>query len=383
MSGSAHDISRRYHDPQFSPRYSLWGSFMNRRQFLQSLTAAGTNAILPTFALAYQGSSTETPKIAPPTIQFQNIFEEDAWDLPRIGILSVGGIGGTILSEQAKNFPYLSRTIAIDTNPFSLQGAIAEKKILVGDGANLPADINAAQFFANSARQEIANSVAGLDIVFIVAGMGGSTGTGVSPVVADVLRNQDILTLGATIMPFDFEGQRLQIAHAGIRALSQRSNAVLPIFNETFAHVAGQDALIGSVMKQASITFTQLYRSILNTVAVTGIIGVDFADVRCLLQGEGHSAFGFGSASGINGAESATRQAIAHPLLAQCQLQMASGILVAIEGSSQALKMKRIGNIVDLIKKEASSTDHFICSAVVNPELDEDFRVSILAHGFC
>jgi len=356
---------------------------MNRRQFLQSITAVGTNAILPAYALAYQGPLAETPKIAPFPIESKNIFEDDARDLPCIGILSVGGIGGTILNEQAKNCSYLSRTIAIDTNPFSLEGTIAERKVLVGDGTNLPADINAAQFFANSARQEIANSVAGLDIVFIVAGMGGSTEVGVSLVVANVLRNQNILTLGATIMPFDFDGQRLQIAHAGIRALSQRSNAVLPIFNETFAHVAGQDSMIGSVMKQASITFTQLYTGILNTVGGAGIVGVDLLDVRGLLKEGGHSAFGYGSASGLNGAESATWKAMAHPLLAQRRLQMASGILVAIEGSSQALKMSRIGNIVDLIKKEASSTDHVICSAVVNPELDEDFRVTILAHGFC
>jgi cell division protein FtsZ len=213
----------------------------------------------------------------------------------------------------------------------------------------------------------------------MVAGMGGAAGTEISQVVADVLRAQDILTLGATIIPFYSKNQRQLIAHSGVGALSHRINTVFPISNEIFAQKSGND---GAAMNQSSLVFTQLYRSIMNTIAMPGIIGVDIADVHCLMQGEGHSAFGFGSASGIHGAESATRKAIAHPLLAQRRLKQASGILVAIEGNCQTLKMSRIHDIVTLINKQASPAAYTIFSAVVNPELDGDFRVSILAHGF-
>lgn len=352
---------------------------MNRRQFLQTLTAAGTNVILPTFALAHQGSSAETTKIAPIPIESKNIVEEIAWDLPRVGILSVGGAGEGILSDHVGNLPYLARTIAIDTNPFSLQRVTANRKILVGDGTNRPTAPNAERFLAKSARNEIADSVAGLDIVFMVAGMGGAAGTKISQVVADVLRDQDILTLGATIIPFYSEGQRQLIAHTGVGALSHRSNTVFPISNEIFAQTSGNDR---AAMNQSSLAFTQLYRSIMNTIAVPGIIGVDFADVHCLMQGEGHSAFGFGSASGIHGAESATRKAITHPLLAHRRLKLASGILVAIEGNRQTLKMSKIHEVMTHIKKQVSPAAYTIFSAVVNPELDGDYRVSILAHGF-
>jgi len=351
---------------------------MNRRQFLQTLTAAGTNALLPTFALAYQGSSAETSKITPLPIESKNIIEDVAWDFPRAGILSVGGTGGAILSDHVGNLPYLARTIAIDTNPFSLQRVIANSKILVGDGTNRPFDPYVERFFAMSARNEIADSVAGLDLVFMVNGMGGAAGTEILQVVEDVLHDQDILTLGATIIPFYSEGQR-QIAHSGIEELSHRIKTVSPITNESFAQSSGND---GAAMNQYYLAFTQLYRSIMNTIAVPGIIGVDLADVRCLMQRAGHSAFGFGSASGMNGAECATRKAIAHPLLAHRQLQLASGILVAIEGNCQSLRMRTIHDVMTHIKNHMSPAAYAIFSAVENPELDDDYRISILAHGF-
>lgn len=351
---------------------------MNRRQFLQTLTAVGTNAILPTLALAYPGSSAETPKITSLPIVSKNIFEDVAWDFPRVGILSVGGTGGTILSDHVGNLPYLSRTIAIDTNPFSLHNVIAERKILVGDGTNRPTESNVERFLAKSARNEIADSVAGLDLVFMVTGMGRAAGTEISQMVTDVLRDQDILALGVTVITFGFDGQQ-QIAHTGVGAFSHQIKTVFPIPNESFVQRSGTE---WSAKSASFLAFTQLYRSIMNTIAVPGIIGVDFADVRCLMQGEGHSAFGFGSASGINGAESATRKAMAHPLLAHRRLKLASGILVAIEGNRQTLKMSRIHGIVTLINKQVSPAAYTIFSAVVNSELDGDYRVSILAHGF-
>jgi cell division GTPase FtsZ len=124
---------------------------MNRRQFLHTLTAAGTNAILPTFALAHQDSWVETPKIESLPIESKNIVADVAWDLPRVGILSVGGTGGAILSDHVGNLPYLARTIAIDTNPFSLHRAMANRKILVGDGTNRSTEPNIERFLAKSA----------------------------------------------------------------------------------------------------------------------------------------------------------------------------------------------------------------------------------------
>lgn len=367
---------------------------MDRRQVLQALNAIGVCTVLPASAFSSGDSSLVTHMAVPPLIEDRAAVKvaDTGWDLPKIGILSVGGIGGTYLPRQsnlAQSLPYLNRTIAIETSGIELSFMEADRKLLVGDGKTL-LNPHAARLLAESAIHEIADAVAGLDMVLLVAGMGGNTGTGIAPIVAQVLRNQGILTLVFAVMPFDCEGQqRQQIAQAGIRELRHHVDALIPFFNNDIDPDVRKVRWLSPAAQQAPLTFIEVCRNIMNPVCRPGLVNIDFGDLRhIILSQEGDCAFGFGSASGLNGAEVAARQAIEHPFLGQSRLQWASAVLVAIESRPhpQALLLRESKNVTYSVRKLLSPQADIFYSVTVQPDGDNrldsgDFRVSILANG--
>lgn len=210
---------------------------MDRRQFIRVATAA-----LPVPAF---GASSADP----------------ACGIVRFGVITVGGIGRAILDDRTLNLPYRPRTIAINTDAAGLDKVSADRKILVGGGGVLPA--------------HIADAVAGLEVAFLVAGMGGAAGTAISPVVAQVLRGQHILTLCYTISPFDWEGKRRQqSAQSGVRALRPHVDALIAVSNEQFAAAVGDDAPMTWVLQQAPNAFLQCCRRVMNIAAApSGALG--------------------------------------------------------------------------------------------------------------
>ena len=256
---------------------------MHRRQFLQTLNAMGASVILPASAFYDEGPSVITPITTQPLIAPANAVEVDGndWDIPKVGVVAVGGLGGAILSDLAGRLPYVNRTIAIDTDANSLHRAMADRKILAGDGKALPLDSPVARRLARSSMPEIANAVAGLDMVLLVAGMGGADGSGISPMVAQMLREQDILTLAFATSPFDFESQqRKQNAQTGIRELRLHVNALLPFSKGNIRLFTGQNDLFNSVSSQATLAFNQFWQGILNPVCRPGWISIDFEDLK-------------------------------------------------------------------------------------------------------
>lgn len=350
---------------------------MDRRQFIHTLNAVVACSVLTESELA----------AAMPSVTPTQLIEttDGNRDFPKIGVVAVGDISRSILSELASSLPYLHRTIAINTDASALHQVKADRKIRVGN-FSLPSHApQLAKFHAKLIIPEIIDAVAGLDMVLLVAGMGGGAGTGISPVVARVLRAQNILTLGFTLSPFDFEGeQRHKIAQLGIRELGSLVHALNPIRNSDIELAVNDNDSLESVMTHAPLAFIQLCRSITNSVATEGCsVGIDFEDLRHLILGkEGQCAFGFGSASGVNGAQTAVDLAMSHPFLGQGRLQRASAALVAIEAPLNALFLREAREIMFQVRRQLQPNADIIYSSVSTMPVNRgDFRVSILVSG--
>lgn len=358
---------------------------MDRRKFLKSLTALGAGSTLPSFAL----SETRAPVFSPGTQSTVGEAGGDIhrpegggdWGPPRIGIVAVGGAGSAILSSLGGNFPYLSRSIAVDTDPFALHRIRANQKILVGNGQRL--DAIATGRLSSATKRQIARSVDGLDVVFILAGMGGNAGSAISPLVADITGDARLLTIAAVMTPFDFEGDRRQrIAQVGRRELCRRVNAFVPLLpKEQFFRAVGDSVLFESALDQVSRTFGQLYRGIATLLGEPGLVGIDPEDIREILSHvDGYAAVGYGCSSGHAGSEVAIRNAIDSPLLGEDRLRRASGILLSIEGKPALLKMKEIGKIVHVTRDLAPDVS-MIFGGKPDSMLADDFCVTLLASG--
>lgn len=360
---------------------------MDRRFFIHTLKAFVACSVLADWELAVAKQSLKTPMPLARSVEPTHFTEttHGPADTLKIGVIAVGGIGRSILGDVASQLPCLSRTIAINTDAAALQQVRAHQKIRVGNFSLPSHDPELARFHALSAIPEITDAVAGLDMVLLVAGMVGGAGTGISPVVAHVLREQDILTLGFAISPFDFEGeQRQKTAQLGVRALGSLVHGLTPIRNSDIEAAFDENALFQSVMAQAPLAFIQLCRSIANSVSRPDCItAIDFEDLRHLVLGwPGHCAFGFGSASGAQGALVATDLAINHPFLGLSRLQRASAALVAIEVPPDGLFLREARDIMSQVRLHLPHDSDILYSSVPTQRREgHEFRVSILASG--
>ena len=358
---------------------------MQRREFLQTLNAMGASVILPASEFCDEGAPVITPTTTQPLIAPANAVKVDGRvsDIPKVGIVAVGGLGCAILNELAGRLPYLSRSIAINVDGKSLHQAKADRKILVGDGKAQPLNPYAARRLAQSSMPEIADAVAGLDMVLLVADMGGATCTGIAPMVAQMLREQNILTLAFVTSPFDFGSQQCkQNAQTDIRELRLHVDALLPFSPYDHAQETGQNNFFKSVSSQAALAIDQLWRGMLNPVCRPGWVNIDFEDLKHLiLSHKGDCAFGFGSASGVNGATDAALHAINHPLLGQRRLQQASAVLIAVRAPPGVLMLGDSMSAMRSIRKQVSQDPWIIYGTYYEANLGNEITVSVLASG--
>ena len=312
---------------------------------------------------------------------------ETAWTTPKIGIVAVGGMGSACMprvGHKIQNLPYLDRTIAIETSRRELSTLSADHKILLGDGMT-PFNPNDADRLTYLARPEMADALDGLDMVLLVAGMGGNTGIEIARIVARNLRQKGIFTLSFAVMPFDGEGlQRQQNAKAGVQELQLQSNALIPVFNNDMNPQNQKFRWHSAVSQRAPLAFIQLCRSITNSVARADLVGIDFKDLQNVILGQdGHCAFGFGSASGVNTATVAAQLAIDDPLLGLPRLKQASAALVTIETPPQStMAVLRDAKIaMNCVRSQMPPNASIIYGVTVNPDNSDKFTVSILASG--
>ena len=342
---------------------------MDRRQFLQTLNASGMGAILPASAI-------------PPLVTQTAVVEEvgTAWSIPKMGIVSVGTVGGTCLpttGDRNRSLPYLSRTIAVDTCGIELHFMNADHKVLLGDCKTL-LNPHTARLLGQSAGNVIADAFFGLDLVLLVAGMGGATGTGIAPIVAQVLREQGIHTLAFAVMPFECEGvQRQQIAQTGILELRSHVDALIPFFN------VGPDAKKirwqSVAARQAKDAFMEVCQSIMNAVCRPGWVNIDFETLQHIMSNQGgECAFGFGSAKD---ARDAAKAAINNPLLGQGRLQRASAALIAIEAPQQFLQIQDSWTVLNSVRAQMSRNADVLFATTYDEDLNQEITVSILANG--
>lgn len=352
---------------------------MDRRQFIRACNAAGAASLWPLASLAQAAPD------GPHCIIEPIDMSDQVPDFMRLGLVAVGGVGSACLHEIAGNLRGFHRVIAINTDADALQAVQADRRIWVGRDTSSHRDPQQVTQLALAAQPEIANAVAGLDMVLLVAGLGGGAGTGISPVVAQVLRQQGILTLGFAVMPFDFEGQERQAtAQQGLLTLQRHLPALIVARNTDIAQACEADTPMAEVICQAPQAFAQLCNSIGQSVpSQQHNINFDIEDLRHLIvQYKGVGSFGFGAATLEQGAVAAAQNAMAHPLLGLQRLRQAQAALVTVESTPNTLMLRDWKSIATLVRSHLPPDAFVIHSTAYGPmAAGEAFRVSIWAQG--
>jgi len=303
-----------------------------------------------------------------------------------IKVIGVGGGGGNAVKHMIDNSVEGVDFICANTDSQALSDIDARTVLQLGGditkglGAGANPDIGRAA--AMEDRDRIADSLRGADMVFITAGMGGGTGTGGAPVVAEVARELGILTVAVVTRPFPFEGKkRLGIAHNGIGELQQHVDSLITIPNEKLLDVLGKNTSLLDAFKEANNVLLGAVQGIADLIIRPGMINVDFADVRTVMSEMGMAMMGTGSSRGENRArEAAAERAINSPLLDDIDLEGARGILVNITAGLD-LSLGEFSEVGDTIEEFASEEATVVVGTVIDPELSDELRVTVVATG--
>ncbi|MEQ8264335.1 cell division protein FtsZ [Pseudohaliea sp.] len=302
-----------------------------------------------------------------------------------IKVIGVGGGGGNAVKHMIENSVEGVDFICANTDSQALSDIDARTVLQLGGditkglGAGANPDIGRAA--AMEDRDRIADALRGADMVFITAGMGGGTGTGGAPVVAEVARELGILTVAVVTRPFPFEGKkRLGIAHNGIAELQQHVDSLITIPNEKLLDVLGKNTSLLDAFKEANNVLLGAVQGIADLIIRPGMINVDFADVRTVMSEMGMAMMGTGSSRGENRAREAAERAINSPLLDDIDLEGARGILVNITAGLD-LSLGEFSEVGDTIEEFASEEATVVVGTVIDPELADELRVTVVATG--
>ena len=302
-----------------------------------------------------------------------------------IKVIGVGGGGGNAVKHMIDNSVDGVDFICANTDSQALSDIDARTVLQLGGditkglGAGANPDIGRAA--AMEDRDRIADSLRGADMVFITAGMGGGTGTGGAPVVAEVARELGILTVAVVTRPFPFEGKkRLGIAHRGIEELQQHVDSLITIPNEKLLDVLGKNTSLLDAFKEANNVLLGAVQGIADLIIRPGMINVDFADVRTVMSEMGMAMMGTGSSRGENRAREAAERAINSPLLDDIDLEGARGILVNITAGLD-LSLGEFSEVGDTIEEFASEEATVVVGTVIDPDLGDELRVTVVATG--
>lgn len=302
-----------------------------------------------------------------------------------IKVVGVGGGGGNAVKHMVEsavdgvdficaNTDAQALTSSDSTTVLQLGGAITKG---LGAGANPEVGRQAAM----EDRDRIAEALQGADMVFITAGMGGGTGTGAAPVVAEVAKEMGILTVAVVTRPFPFEGRkRIKIADAGMKELQQHVDSLITIPNEKLLDVLGKNTTLIDAFKAANDVLLGAVQGIADLIIRPGMINVDFADVRTVMSEMGMAMMGTGVASGESRAREAAEMAIRSPLLDDIDLQGARGILVNITAGLD-LSLGEFSEVGDTVEEFASDNATVVVGTVIDPEMGDELRVTVVATG--
>ena len=302
-----------------------------------------------------------------------------------IKVIGVGGGGGNAVHHMINNQVEGVEFVCANTDAQALHNLKAKTILQMGSnitkGLGAGANPEIGRQAALEDRDEIAEIMSGADMVFITAGMGGGTGTGAAPIVAEVAREMGILTVAIVTRPFPFEGKkRSKIAEEGIQLLSEHVDSLITIPNEKLLDVLGKEATLLEAFKAANDVLLGAVKGIADLIMNPGMINVDFADVKTVMSEMGMAMMGTGSAVGADRAREAAEAAIRSPLLEDVNLQGARGILVNIT-AGENLSLGEFSEVGDTIEEFASDDATVVVGTVIDPSLENEMRVTVVATG--
>jgi cell division protein FtsZ len=312
-------------------------------------------------------------------------FDLDMENFARIKVIGVGGGGNNAVNRMIEAGLRGVDFIAVNTDKQALFLSKANTKIQIGDkltkGLGAGANPEIGEKAANESRDEIAMAIKDADMVFVTAGMGGGTGTGGAPVIAQIAKELGILTVGVVTKPFLFEGKkRMQQAERGIENLRAVVDTLVTIPNDRLLHIADKKTSILEAFRMADDVLRQGVQGISDLIAVPGLINLDFADVKTIMLEQGLAHMGIGRASGENKAEEAAKQAISSPLL-ETSIEGARGVLLNITGGPD-LGLQEVNTAAELIQNSADPEATIIFGAVIDENLKDEIIITVIATGF-
>ena len=302
-----------------------------------------------------------------------------------IKVIGVGGAGNNAVNRMIEAGIKGVDFIAVNTDRQALTKSKAGTKIQIGEkitrglGAGANPDIGAQS--AEENKSEIAETLRGADMVFVTAGMGGGTGTGAAPIVAQAAKEMGILTIGVVTKPFTFEGKkRLSQAERGIESLKGKVDSLVVIPNDKLLQVIDRKTSIIEAFRMADDVLRQGVQGISDLIAVPGLINLDFADVKTIMLDRGMAHMGIGRASGENRAEDAAKQAIQSPLL-ETSIEGARGVIINITGGSD-VGLHEANTAAELVQRSADPEANIIFGSVTDDSMGDEIQITVIATGF-
>ena len=312
-------------------------------------------------------------------------FDIDMDNFARIKVVGVGGGGNNAVNRMIDAGLRGVDFIAVNTDKQALFLSKANTKIQIGEkltkGLGSGANPEIGERAANESRDEIAMAIKDADMVFVTAGMGGGTGTGAVPVIAQIARELGILTVGVVTKPFMFEGRkRMQYAEKGVENLKAVVDTLVTIPNDRLLQITDKKTSMLEAFRIADDVLRQGVQGISDLIAVPGLINLDFADVKTIMLETGLAHMGIGRGSGENKAEEAAKQAISSPLL-ETSIEGARGVLLNITGGPD-LGLQEVNLAAELIQRSADAEANIIFGAVIDENLKDEMLITVIATGF-
>ena len=312
-------------------------------------------------------------------------FDMDMDQLAQIKVIGVGGGGSNAVNRMIENGLQGVEFIAVNTDAQALHLSKAEIKLQLGGkltrGLGAGANPEIGKKAAEESKDQLEEILRGADMVFITAGMGGGTGTGAAPVIAEVAKEIGALTVGVVTRPFTFEGRkRSGQAAAGISALKEKVDTLIVIPNDRLLEIVDKNTPMLEAFREADNVLRQGVQGISDLIAVPGLINLDFADVKTIMSDKGSALMGIGIATGENRAAEAAKKAISSPLL-ETSVDGAQGVLMNITGGTN-LSLYEVHEAAEIVSAASDPEVNMIFGSVINENLKDEIVVTVIATGF-
>ena len=304
----------------------------------------------------------------------------------RLKVIGVGGCGGNAVNTMIESGLDGIEFLIANTDSQALDKSLAGIRVQLGasltKGLGAGANPEVGRNAALESKEQLVEALKGSDMVFVTAGMGGGTGTGAGPIVAEAAREAGALVVAVVTKPFAFEGQKkMRQAEEGLKRLREVVDTVITIPNQRLLSISNKNTSLKEAFMRADEVLMQAVKGISDVITIPGLVNVDFADVRTIMSEMGQALMGSGTARGENRAAEAARKAISSPLLEDISISGARGILINISGSSD-MTIHDVDQASSLIHEEAHEDANIIFGAVIDESLGEEVRVTVIATGF-